>query len=165
METYLEKLERIETRLALEELNSDFCHFLDYGMIDELAGLFTEDAQYSHGARVSRGREEIRRLFDARAKGKVRTSRHMQTGLKITGQNSRLAFGKSVCMTFACDGPPPVSPATVFLVADFIDEYRYCPDGRWRISKRHIERIFTSPDNKGPIGLDTTTNTEGKMLS
>jgi hypothetical protein len=56
-------------------------------------------------------------------------------------------------MTFACDGIPPISPATPFLVADFIDEYQHCPDGRWRISKRHIERIFTASDNKGPVGL------------
>jgi hypothetical protein len=165
METYLEKLERIETRLALEALNSDFCHFLDYGMIEELVELFTEDARYSHGPRVSEGRDQIRTLFDARTAERVRTSRHMQTGLKITLQNFRQAFGKSVCMTFACDGPPPISPATVFLVADFIDEYHYCADGRWRISKRHIERIFTSLDNKGPVGLNNATKQEGEKLS
>lgn len=158
METYLEKLERIETRLALEALNCDFCHFLDHGKIDALVDLFTEDAHYSHGARISEGRDQIRALFDARTAEMVRTSRHMQTGLKITLQNSMQAVGKSVCMTFACDGPPPISPATVFLVADFIDEYVQCSDGRWRISKRHIERIFTSLDNKGPVGSEKNTN-------
>ena len=157
METHLEKLERIENRLALEALNCDFCNFLDHGMIEELVDLFTEDAQYSHGARISEGRAQIRKLFAARTADRVRTSRHMQTGLKITLQNSMQAVGQSVCMTFACDGPPPISPATVFLVADFIDEYQLCPDGRWRISKRHIERIFTSPDNKGPVGLEKNT--------
>lgn len=157
METCLEKLERIEIRLALEALNADFCHFLDYGKIDELVELFTEDAKYSHGSRISRGRNEIRQLFDARTAETVRTSRHMQTGLKITLQNSRQATGKSVCMTFASDGPPPISPASPFLVADFIDEYQCCADGRWRIGKRHIERIFTSPDNKGPVGLKKNT--------
>lgn len=165
METYLEKLERIETRLALETLNGDFCHFLDYGMIEDLVELFTEDAKYSHGPRVSVGRDQIRTLFDARVAERVRTSRHMQTGLKITLHNSRQAFGKSVCMTFASDGPPPISPATVFLVADFIDEYRYCADGRWRISKRHIERIFTSLDNKGPVGMNDAAKHEGEILS
>ncbi|MFW2369019.1 MAG: nuclear transport factor 2 family protein [Desulforhopalus sp.] len=157
METYLEKLERIEIRLALEALNTDFCHFLDYGKIDELVELFTEDAMYSHGSRISRGRNEIRQLFDARTAEKVRTSRHMQTGLKIILQNSRQASGKSVCMTFASDGPPPISPASPYLVADFIDKYQFCADGRWRIEKRHIERIFTSPDNKGPVGLMKNT--------
>lgn len=153
METSLDRLECIEIRLALEALNADFCHFLDYDQIDELGNLFTEDADYSHGARLSQGRDEIRQLFTNRVEGKVRTSRHMQTGLKIVLINSEVATGKSVCMTFACDGPPPISPATPFLVADFIDEYQLCEDGRWRIRKRHIERIFTAADNEGPIGL------------
>jgi hypothetical protein len=152
METYLIQLEKIETRLALEELNADFCHFLDYNMIEQLVDLFTKDAQYSHGSRLSRGRDEIHKLFSARANKGVRTSRHMQTGLKITRLTDHEAEGKSVCMTFASDGPPPISPATPFLVADFIDEYQLCEDGRWRISKRHIERIFTAADNKGPVG-------------
>lgn len=153
METELEKLEYLVIRQAIEALNADFCYFLDGNMIEELVELFTEDAYYSHGLRRSSGRDEIRQLFADRAKAGVRTSRHMQTGLRITLLNPRQAQGKSVCLTFACDGPPPVSPATPFLVADFIDEYQYGMDGRWRIRKRHIERIFTASDNKGPVGL------------
>ncbi len=153
METRLERLDSIEARLAIEALNADFCHYLDGNMIEELVELFTEKAKYSHGLRLSCGRDEIRKLFTDRIKEGVRTSRHMQTGLKITLRNSREATGKSVCLTFACDGPPPVSPATPFLVADFIDEYQYCADGSWRIRKRHIERIFTASENKGPVGL------------
>jgi hypothetical protein len=153
METLLERVERIETRLALESLNVDFCHFLDCNKIEELVDLFTENARYSHGLRISCGRDEIHNLFAGRVSEGVRTSRHMQTGLKITLENEEKAVGKSVCLTFACDGPPPISPATPFLVADFIDEYLYCSDGRWRIQKRHIERIFTASGNKGPVGL------------
>jgi SnoaL-like domain len=153
METQLKRLERIETRLALEALNADFCHYLDCNMIEELVELFTEEARYSHGLRLSCGRDEIRKLFTPRMLEGVRTSRHMQTGLKIILQSSEKAQGQSVCLTFGYDGPPPISPATPFLVADFMDEYQYCADGRWRIKKRHIERIFTASDNKGPEGV------------
>jgi len=153
METRLERLENIEARLAIEALNADFCYYLDGNMIDDLVDLFTEDARYSHGLRLSRGRDEIRKLFRARIDGGPRTSRHLQTGLKIALNSLREATGKSVCLTFACDGLPPVSPATPFLVADFLDEYQYCSDGKWRIRKRHIERIFTAPENMGPVGL------------
>ncbi len=154
METSLEKLERIETRLALEDLNSDFCHFLDHNMIEELVELFTEEARYSHGSRLSCGRGEIRKLFNTRTAEGERTSRHIQTNLKFTLRSSHEAEGTSVCLTFACDGPPPISPATPFLVADFIDEYQLCEDKRWRIRKRHIERIFKASDNTGPVGLE-----------
>lgn len=153
METQLKRLERIETRLAIEALNADFCHFLDCNMVEELVELFTEEARYSHGLRLSCGRNEIRKLFTPRMIEGKRTSRHMQTGLRITHQNSIKAEGQSVCLTFGYDGLPPISPATPFLVADFIDEYQYCADGRWRIKKRHIERIFTASNNKGPEGV------------
>ena len=154
METMNERLERLERHLALEELNADFCRYLDNNMIEELADLFCEDADYSHGARTSRGRAEIHALFSKRLAAGPRTSRHMQTGLRITEVNAQSARGYSVCMTFAFDGVPPISAADPFLVADFIDEYRLCRDGRWRFAKRHIERIFTAPENNGPVGLD-----------
>jgi len=153
METILERLESIETRQAIETLNTDFCHFLDSNMIEELIGLFTEDARYSHGLRLSCGRSEIHKIFSDRIADGVRTSRHMQTGLKISLHSPEKAECQSVCLTFACDGRPPISPATPFLVADFKDEYQFCADGRWRIRKRHIERVFTASDNKGPVGL------------
>lgn len=154
MATHLERLERLESRLAIETLNADFCHFLDCNMMEELAELFTEEARYSHGHRVSYGRDAIRKLFIDRTRKGVRTSRHMQTGLKITLHSSEKAEGNSVCLTFACDAPPPISPASPFLVADFIDEYQFCEDGKWRIRKRHIARIFTASDNRGPVGLE-----------
>ena len=154
METQLERLEQVEKQLALNALNTDFCHFLDYNMTEELADLFTKDARYSHGKRLSVGREEIRKLFTDRTSTRNRTSRHMQTGLKITFTGQQSAEGKSVCMTFACDGSPPISPATPFLVADFVDEYKFCDDGKWRFHKRHIERIFTAAGNTGPVGLE-----------
>lgn len=154
METCEQRLKDIENRLAIEALNVDFCHFLDCNRIEELVELFTDDARYSHGPRLSCGRDEIRQLLRARALRGERTSRHMQTGLRITLRNDGKAEGRSVCLTFACDGSPPISPATPFLVADFIDEYQCGADGRWRIRKRHIERIFTATDNKGPVGAE-----------
>lgn len=154
MATQLERLERLENRLAIETLNADFCHFLDCNMLEELVELFTKEARYSHGLRISYGRDAIRNLFADRTRKGVRTSRHMQTGLKITLQSSEKAEGKSVCLTFAFDGSPPITPAAPYLVADFLDEYQFCSDGRWRISKRHIERIFTDFTNMGPEGLE-----------
>lgn len=155
METGVERQERVETTLALERLNADFCHFLDHDKLDELVDLFSKDADYSHGKRYSKGRTEIRELFTKRTKGEqIRTSRHLQTGLRFELCGPDRATGSSVCLTFAVDGPPPATPATPFLVADFIDEYVRCEDGRWRIQKRHIERIFTATGNTGPVGLD-----------
>ena len=150
----LDAIEQIQVRLAIEDLNNNFCYYLDHGETDCLVELFTEDAHYSHGTRLSAGREEIRHLFNQRTAGRVRTARHMMSGLRIDQTDLDTATGSSVCMTFAEDASPPVSPAIPHLVADFIDEYRCCDDGCWRISRRHIERIFVDPENPGPVGQE-----------
>jgi len=147
-----DRIAALETRLALEELNNDFCYYLDHGMVDELISLFTEDALYVHGSRRSLGRQEIRQVFTQRGADGPRTARHMQTGLRINLESDQRASGESVCMTFIGNAEPPINQAAPYLVADFIDQYRHCEDGKWRISAREIVRIFVSPSNPGPVG-------------
>lgn len=147
----MDSLQSIQIRLALEDLNTGFTHYLDHDRIDELVDLFTEDALYTHGERRSEGRATIRALFERRAAAAVRTCRHLSTGLRLEIDSETAARGTSVCLTFAYDGPPPVTPATPYLVADFDDAYRMCADGKWRIAARHIRRIFTAATNVGPV--------------
>jgi len=149
----IDSLMRIQIRLALEDLNTGFTYCLDHDRIDDLVDLFTEDALYTHGERRSEGRAAIRALFERRAAAGVRTCRHLSTGLRLDIESSIAARGSSVCLTFAFDGPPPVTPATPYLVADFDDAYRLCQDGKWRIAARHIRRIFTAATNAGPVGV------------
>ena len=147
----MDEMEHIRIRFALEDLNRAFTYFLDHDRIDELVDLFTEDVIYTHGERRSEGRAAVRALFTARAAAGVRTCRHMQTGLRLEIESASRAKGSSVCMTFAFDGPPPVTPATPYLVADFEDEYQLCADAKWRIAVRHIRRIFVAEGNPGPV--------------
>src|SRR5215469_16283685 len=100
----MDDLTLIRIRLALQDLNAAFTHNLDHGNIDELVDLFTEDALYTHGQRRSEGREEIRKLFVARAAAGVRTVRHIASGLRVEVDSATAARGTSVCLTFAHDG-------------------------------------------------------------
>jgi ketosteroid isomerase-like protein len=149
----MDDLTLIKTRFALEDLNAAFTYLLDHDQVDDLADLFTEDAVYTHGERRSEGRTAIRALFATRSAAGVRTSRHMSSGLRLHIDSDSTARGTSVCMTFAYDGPPPITPATPYLVADFNDAYRLCADGRWRIAVRNIRRIFAAAGNSGPVGV------------
>jgi len=155
MASELKGLELIEAKLEIERLNADFCFHLDHDNVDLLIDLFTEDACYSHGDRLSVGREKIRYLFSQRLNENARTARHMYSGLRLELSSANKATGTSVCMTFAKNAMPPVTPAVPYLVADFIDEYERSDDRHWRISKRHIKRIFVDPNNEGPIGHQT----------
>lgn len=147
----MDALTRIQIRLAIEDLNTAFTHHLDHNEVDKLVDLFTDDALYTHGGRVSRGRAAIRELFEARRSAGVRTARHLYSGLKVTVESHSAATGSSVCMTFAFDGPAPVANTVPHLVADFEDRYHCDSDGHWRIAERHIHRIFVAPDNPGPV--------------
>lgn len=148
----LTALERIEIRLALEDLNTAFCYHLDHDDVDTLLELFTDDVLYTHGSRVSRGKAELEKVFRSRSATETRTARHLYSGLKLDIESATHARGTSVCMTFGAYGEPPLTPAIPTLVADFVDEYVRGDDGRWRIKERHIHRIFVAPDNLGPLG-------------
>jgi len=152
MASELDKEQRIEIKLALQALNADFCFYLDHDKTSELADLFTEDALYTHGSRESHGRKAIFELFTTRSNTGTRTSRHLQSGLRLQIDSDTSAAGQSVCMTFGADQSVPITGTEPHLIADFVDEYRHCTDGRWRFSRRHIERIFVAPGNQGPIG-------------
>lgn len=145
------RLKRLEDRLAIQDLNTAFCDYLDNNQVDKLVALFSEDTYYQHGSRISEGREAVRALFGKRSET-PRTARHMYTGLSVEFTGEDTAIGHSVCMTFAKDGLPPIKPAAPFLVADFFDDYAREADGQWRIKRRIIERIFMDDSNTGPVG-------------
>ncbi len=152
MAAALSELERLKIRVALEDLNTAFCHHLDHDDVDALLELFVDDVYYAHGSRVSRGKAELEQVFRSRSATAKRTARHLYSGLKLDIESATRARGTSVCMTFGAYGEPPLSPAIPTLVADFVDSYERGADGRWRFAERHIHRIFVAPDNPGPIG-------------
>ena len=144
--------EQLAARLALEDLNTDFVYFLDHDEVDALIDLFCDDAIYTHGERRSEGRSEIAELFRKRAASGTRTARHISSGLRLNIESATQARGTSVCLTFAGDSAPPL-PAKPLLVADFIDVYRLCDDGKWRFQRRDIQRIFVDPAHPDPVGV------------
>ena len=152
MAAALTDVERLQIRVALEDLNTAFCYFLDHNEVDALLDLFVDDVYYTHASRVSRGKAELEQVFRSRSATKTRTARHLYSGLRLDIESATRARGTSVCMTFGQYGEPPLSPATPTLVADFVDEYVRGDDGKWRFKERHIHRIFVAPDNTGPLG-------------
>jgi hypothetical protein len=152
MATALSPLERLEIRVALEELNTAFCYHLDHNEVEKLLELFTDDVFYTHGPRRSNGKAELEQVFRSRTAKTPRTSRHMYSGLKLDIESATRARGTSVCMTFGQNGEPPLAPAIPILVADFDDLYERGTDGRWRLRERHIQRIFVDSQATAPVG-------------
>jgi uncharacterized protein (TIGR02246 family) len=132
---------RLSDRLAIQQLNDDFCHELDRGDVDGFVALFTPDALYTNGPRVLRGAEQIRDFYLNRTRDGPRTSRHFGTGLRIRFLNEQAARGLSVGLTFSAPGRPPIESTVPAIVADFDDLYAL-RDGRWQFAERHIRPMF-----------------------
>jgi len=148
----LTALERLEIRVALEDLNTAFCYHLDHNEVDKLLELFTDDVFYTHGPRRSHGKAELAEVLRGRTASGPRTSRHLYSGLKLEIESATRARGTCVCMTFGQSGTPPLAPAVPILVADFDDVYERGADGLWRIRERHIQRIFVDSHASAPLG-------------
>ena len=129
-------------RAALVRLNEDFCFELDRGSPEGFAALFTSDAFYSHGARQSLGRDAVLAFARARIAATPRTSRHVQSGLRLSLGGPDTATGVSCCVTWAASANPPIASTAVLLVADFHDVYARV-GGRWLFAERNIVPIFT----------------------
>ena len=130
----------------IQALNDAFCYELDRGTPEGFAALFTDDARYTHGTRQSRGRAEVLAFARSRTSAGPRTSRHIQSGLRVTLQGATKATGISCCTTFAASADPPIATTLPTLIADFHDVYLLLEDG-WRFAERHIVPIFV-PDTK-----------------
>lgn len=142
----------LQDQLSLQQLNHDFAYYLDHYQVAPLVALFTEGAYYRHGQRISEGKEAIEALFNTRSAKGDRVARHVISGLRFEVQAPGVVKGTSVVVTWAADGVIPVATAAPYLVADFIDLYRYDERFGWRIERREIERIFVAENNQGPVG-------------
>jgi ketosteroid isomerase-like protein len=146
----MSRLERLADILAIQELNNSFVYHLDRNEIEPLVALFTPDAQYSNGPRVSKGSAEIEAFYRSRTARGVRTARHMYSGLRIIFEGQTRARATSTWLSFAHNSAPPIDYSVPFLVADFEDVYERGADGEWRILSRHIRPVFRDPNGELP---------------
>ena len=146
-------------RAEVDAVLADWAYHLDHGELDELAGLFTDDALFVTGALELRGRAEIKNRYMERTV--VRSTRHTYSGLRVTaiadapdavpgagpatvGRPAQVR-ARSTWVNYAANAPVPLDDVGVYLIADFDDVLTWCPDQRWRISERRIIPVFRDP--------------------
>ena len=143
-------------RAEIDAVLADWAYHLDHGELDELVGLFTEDALFVTGALELRGRVKIKNRYLERTV--VRSTRHTYSGLRVSAvegdrETATAAADDgtarpirvrawSTWVNYAANAAPPVDDVGVYLVADFDDVLTWCADERWRISERRIIPVF-----------------------
>lgn len=139
------RIDRLESRFAIEELVSAYCEACDEHDIPRLAGLFAEDAVYGSpsGVLVSKGRAEIAEMF-------VRAFRVRGPGfhwthdlvMRFDEENPDRARGivASHAETF-------VNRVPSLAAMKYDDEYRRV-DGQWLFARRSIRFLYYVPAEK-----------------
>jgi len=146
----------VRLRAEIDAVLADWAYHLDHGQLDELAGLFTEDALFVTGGLELRGRVKIKNRYLERTV--VRSTRHTYSGLRVSAIEgdpetvpASAADGLarpirvrawSTWVNYAANAAPPVEDVGVYVVADFDDVLTWCADQRWRISERRIIPVF-----------------------
>ena len=128
-------------RLELQDLNARYAHALDHNDVAGFLGVFTADAEYTLGARVSRGHTELQQFFTGRQAQGPRVTRHFCSNFVVTFQDADHATASSVWMSFVGNGEPPFGHALPFMVADMADRFVRV-EGRWLVAERRIVPVF-----------------------
>lgn len=136
------RIERIESRFAIEELISAYCVACDEHDIPRLGALFTEDAVYESPSGVMRsaGREEIIEMF-------VRAFRVRGPGyhwthdlfIRFDEDNPDAARG-----TVSSHAETSVNGVASLAAMKYDDEYRHL-DGQWLFAHRSIRFLYYVP--------------------
>ena len=146
------RIDRLESRFAIEELVTAYCEACDEHDIPRLAALFAEDAVYGSPSGVLRstGREEITAMF-IRAFRVRGPGYHWTHDLVVSFDeaDADLATG-----TVASHAETSVNGVASIAAMKYDDEYRRL-DGRWLFSRRAIRFLYYVPADQYLNALKT----------
>lgn len=147
----IEDLVEIE---AIKNLRHLYSHYFDGKLLDELVGLFSEDAVCEFGPAFGGdwvGREQIRENFArwAEREGEPYGVLHAVTNPWIRLLDAETAHGRWYLLDLnTSEGAP--NPLQLFGIYD--DVYKKC-DGQWRIHRTRIDFLWPRRDYRGPREL------------
>lgn len=136
--------ERYAIERECERLVVSYTHLVDFGEAERQAELFTADGIWEAGPGVFRGQEELRRVFGARQRNTLRTSRHVCTNLLIEVIDEKSATGVVYLTLYRHDGDTAGGPAPLdgpFAVGQYRDRFVRTDRG-WRFAHRTLEVAF-----------------------
>jgi ketosteroid isomerase-like protein len=152
------RLKAVEDERSILDTIYQYCHTLDFGLIDEWMDCFTEDAVWfasidgpwagAGGARHT-GRKEIEAWVQgmrSKGEGPHAKGKHYLIGPDIrvdgdraTAESYHLGVGAS---------PTGTKPNSM---GRYLDVLVRCPDGRWRIKERHLAKEGASVEAQSRI--------------
>jgi hypothetical protein len=124
-------------------------HWYDVNLNDgkTVHELYTENGRFIVGKQERRGREEIRKFYEARRRRGVRTARHFISNfLLLPGESERHMRAAGMICLHAGDQPPLLPSRPPILIADLVDDFVLEDDGVWRFSSHVLRPVFIGDD-------------------
>jgi len=138
------------TENACKKSGINYARLADQNNIDELALLFTEDAEFVLAGRSFKGRKAIKSLFLMLQKRKDHISRHLVSNYLVeVGENGSIK-GSSYITLFRLPkkGEKAAAPVLPDAFAEYDDDYQMSA-GRCLIKRREINLVYLrQKDNK-----------------
>ena len=134
-----------ETRLALEDLMTEFAWRVDHGQANLVHELFTQNGSIAAPGLKLDGRDEIARVFGERAKSTGRVSRHLWSNPRFEAIGEGHVRTTTLVQTFFFtleEGDQSPVANNNFIVGDSIDVMRRENDGCWRFESRQLQVCF-----------------------
>lgn len=149
MSNDLEKrIQRLEDERAIKETITLYGHYIDYGLKEEFADLFTEDATYHVMYRGNtmpnllglpqekgvgiKGRDKILQYVKAHTMPPDMWHKHCAWSPVIKFESDK----KASSVIYMCRLDEDNEGPYMMLWGRYIDEFEKCPDGKWRFSRR-----------------------------
>ncbi|WP_197493326.1 nuclear transport factor 2 family protein [Woeseia oceani] len=133
------------TRVALEDLLTEFAWRVDHGHGDRVHELFIEVGSISAPGLTLNSRNEIASAFGQRAADANRVSRHLWSNPRFEELDSHRVRVVTVVQTFfhtMQEGEQTPVPNNNFVVGDSTDVIRRDDDGCWRFESRQLQVLF-----------------------
>ena len=143
----MERLERVESRLAIGQLPIRYAMAIDSRDLDSWVSLFVSDVQVG---RDRFGREELRSYIDV-ALRKFRRSVHQIVGHRVDLVDADHATGATYCRA-----EHEVDDRWIVMAICYFDEYRRV-EGEWFFSRRREKHWYAADINEHPqaVGFDS----------
>jgi hypothetical protein len=135
-----------QQKRAIEDLMADYWWYMDTKQWDRWADVFTEDLEVWFDDILSvEGRDEFVKLNSTVWLGKL-YSAHQGHQIKIELTSPTTAQGR-IMLNDTLTDPKSLSILSGF--GYYLDDYRFCDDGRWRISVVRLGYFVKSRFNVG----------------
>lgn len=130
-----------ETRIAIEELVTEFSFLIDHGKATDIPALFMEGGSFESPLATLIGRDAIALAMAQRLKADYMT-RHVTSNLRLQRESTSQILGTVMLTMYRWTSSDLDAKPNPIALLEYEDVYQQCSDGEWRFAARKAVPIL-----------------------